>query len=246
MKKFLLSLLLLPAAAFAQDEIETDRPDQTETVAIVPKGYFQMENGFQHTQSERGASELILPTSLSKYGISDKIELRLITNLIYNRVADSAATGLEPIVIGAKINIWKGKGILPEFSLIAQAQLPKVASKNLQTKHIAPEIQLLFDNTVTDAIDIGYNMDAQWDGISANPTFEYTFSPSYKLTDQLKTYVESFGYFPPNQHADHWVDGGFIFLINKNVQIDIAGAYELSSHQHFHQYYETLGFSFRI
>lgn len=246
MKNILLSLLLLPAAAFAQDEIETDRPDQTETVAIVPKGHFQMENGFQHTQSEKGASDLILPTSLSKFGISDRLEVRLITNLIYNRVADSIATGLEPIVVGMKVNLWKQKGLLPEFSLIAQAQLPKVASKSLQTKHVAPEIQLLFENTITDDIEIGYNFDAQWDGISTNPVYEYTFSPSYKFTDQLKGYIESFGYLPPNQHANHWVDGGFIFLINKNVQIDIAGAFELSSHQHFHQYYETLGFSFRI
>jgi len=246
MKTFLLALFLLPSIAFAQDEIETDRPDQTETVAIVPKGHFQMENGFQHTQSDRGASELMLPTSLSKFGISDRLELRLITNLIYNRVADSAAIGLEPIVLGVKVNIWKEKGLLPEFSLIAQAQLPKVASKNLQTKHVAPEIQLLFENTISDNISIGYNMDAEWDGISVNPEYEYTISPSYKFTDQLKGYLESFGYFPFRQHADHWIDGGLIFLINKNVQIDIAGAYELSSHQHFHQYYETLGFSFRI
>jgi len=246
MKKLLISLLFLPAAAFAQDEIETDRPDQTETVAIVPKGHFQMENGFQHTQSEKGASDLMLPTTLSKFGISDRIELRLITNLIFNRLADSTSTGLEPIVVGMKVNVWKGKGILPEFSLIAQAKLPKVASKNLQTKHIAPEIQLLFENTLTDDIDVGYNIDARWDGISVNPEYEYTISPSYKFTDKLKGFVESFGYFPPHQHANHWVDGGFLFRINKNVQIDIAGAYELSSHQHFHQYYETLGFSFRI
>ena len=246
MKKFLLSLLMIPAAAFAQDEIETDRPDQTETVAIVPKGHFQMENGFQHTQSGKGASDLLLPTSLSKFGISNKIELRLITDLVYNRAADSSATGLEPIVLGVKVNLWKQKGLLPEFSVIAQAQLPKLASKNLQTKHIAPEIQLLFENTITDDIDVGYNIDAHWDGVSTNPEYEYTFSPSYKFTDKLKGYVESFGYLPPHQHADHWVDGGLIFLINKNVQIDIAGAFELSSHQHFHQYYETLGFSFRI
>jgi len=242
----LLLLSLVPPGVYAQDEIETDRPDQTETTAIVPAGHFQMENGFQHTQSQVGGSDLMLPTSLSKFGISDKLEFRLITNLIYNKVADSASTGLEPITVGFKVNFWEEKGALPETSLIAQVQLPKVATKSLRTQYLAPELQLLFENTITDAIDLGYNIDARWDGKSTDPEFEYTFSPSYKLNDKLKTYIEAFGYLPPKQHIDNWVDAGFIYLINKNVQIDIAGGYELTSHNHYHQFFETLGFSFRI
>lgn len=249
MYKKLLTLLLLPLApfnAYAQDEIETDRPDQTETTAIVPKGHFQMENGFQHTQSHVGSSDLMLPTSLWKFGLGDKLEFRLITDLVYNKVGDSTSTGLEPITVGFKVNFWKEKGILPETSFIAQVKLPNVASKSLKAQYVAPELQLLFENTITDAIDLGYNIDARWDGDSTDPRMEYTFSPSYKLSDKLKTYIESFGYLPPKQHIDNWVDGGFIYLINKNVQIDIAAGYELSNHNHYHQFFETLGFSFRI
>ena len=108
--KTLFTLILLmfsSIAALAQNEpIETDRPDQTETVATVPKGMLQLETGFTHRQAERNGRELILPETLWKYGINDKLELRLITEFEFNKYGDSLAQGLEPIDIGIKVNLW--------------------------------------------------------------------------------------------------------------------------------------------
>ncbi|TRW24273.1 transporter [Flavobacterium zepuense] len=243
----LILLMFSPSAAFAQDEpIETDRPDQTETVATVPKGRFQSESGFTHRQAERNGRELILPETLWKYGVNDRLELRLITEFEFNKYGDSLAQGLEPIDIGLKVNLWKEQGIIPETSVIVTMKLPKVASKDLAVDYVAPEIRFLFQNMITDAIDLGYNLSADWDGTSPNPIFEYTLSPNFKLNDEFSAYAEAYGYLPQQQHATHWVDGGFKYLITKNIQIDISGGYELTSHNHFHSYYESLGFSFRI
>ena len=72
-------------------------------------------------------------------------------------------------------------------------------------------------------------------------------SPNFKLNEEFSAYMEAFGYMPQQQqHATHWVDAGFKYLITKNIQVDISGGYELTSHNHFHSYYESLGFSFRI
>ncbi|WP_131450751.1 transporter [Flavobacterium subsaxonicum] len=243
----LLLLLITPAAALAQDEpIETDRPDQTETTATVPAGMFQSESGFTHRQAERNGRELILPETLWKYGINDKLELRLITEFEFNKYGDSLAQGLEPVDIGLKVNLWDEKGIVPETSIILTIKLPKVASKDLAVDYVAPEIRLLFQNTITDNIDLGYNLSADWDGTSPNPIFEYTLSPNFKLSETISAYAEAFGYLPEQQHATHWIDGGFKYLITKNIQVDISGGYELTSHNHFHSYFESVGFSFRI
>lgn len=236
--------LYLPV--YSQDDIDTDRPDQTETSTIVPAKHFQMENGFLHQQTSKGKSELLLPTSLWKYGLSKNIELRLITDLVYNRTSDSVTTGLNPVVIGLKVKLWEEKGILPQASLITHMQLPKVASKNLQVKYLAPQIRLLFQNTVTDDIDVGYNLGMNWDGESPDPIFAYTFSPNMSLTKKLKAYIEAYGFCPQYRHAEHWCDGGFMFLIAKDVQLDISAGYEITSQDHYHQFYESLGFSFRI
>ncbi len=46
--------------------IQTDRPDQTETPAIVPVNHFQLESGFNYEQINKGESKLVIPTLLWK------------------------------------------------------------------------------------------------------------------------------------------------------------------------------------
>jgi len=246
LKKYIL-LLLLPVAAFAQEEpIETDRPDQTETAAIVPKGMFQAETGFSHKKTAPHDSEFELPETLWKFGLNNRLELRLMTTVLYSKAADSAAFGLEPVTVGLKVNLWEENGMLPETSLIVHMKLPKAASKKFEAQYLPPEIRLLFQNEINDNIDLGYNLGVSWDGQTAEPEYAYTFSPDFKMTDKASAYIESFGYIPDAKHADHWIDGGFKYLITKNVQIDLSGGYELSSHQKHHKYFESIGFSFRI
>lgn len=155
----LFGLFLLPLTISAQEEIETDRPDQTETTAIVPKGFFQMETGFMHEKSKDDGDIVTLPTVLYKYGISKRLELRLQTDFTKNE-EQGISYGFEPLIIGAKLNIITGSGIVPETSLITMLLIPKLASKELQVNHVAPQIKLLFENKITDYIDLDYNLDA--------------------------------------------------------------------------------------
>ncbi|MFP9100597.1 transporter [Flavobacterium sp. RHBU_24] len=247
MKHYLYLLLAVSLPAFAQDnEIKTDRPDQTECADIVPAGRFQMENGFMHTKTEKGAYEMMLPTALSKFGINEKLEVRLTTNLVYTKTPDSTATGFEPVGVGCKVSLWEEKGILPKASVIGEMTLPDVASKQYKQKYLAPQIQLLFQNTVSDAFGIGYNFDMQWDGEHTEPGYEYTISPEYSLTEKLSTFIELYGFMAGHARTDNWADGGFKILIGKDMQLDLAGGYELTAHSRYHRFFETVGFSFRI
>jgi hypothetical protein len=247
MRRYFYLLLAVSLPAFAQDdEIKTDRPDQTECADIVPAGRFQMETGFQHTKSEKGSYEMMLPTALSKFGINEKLELRLTTNLIYNKAPDSTSTGIEPVTVGFKVSLWEEKGILPKTSVIGEMALPNVASKQYKQQYLAPEIQLLFQNTITDNLGIGYNFDIQWNGENPAPGYEYTVSPEYKVTDKLSAFLELYGFVAEHARTDNWADTGIKFLISKDIQLDLAGGYELTAHNHYHRFFETVGFSFRI
>jgi len=243
---FLILISLFGYAAFGQDEIDTDRPDQTETPSIVPVNRFQMENGFVHQQAQEHESDLLLPTSLWKFGINENLELRLETDIIYNKFADSTQSGLSPVIVGLKVKLWEEKGILPQASLITQFELPKLASKELQLDYLAPEIRFLFQNTLTKKADLGYNLGVNWDGETNDPVYAYTFSPNISITEKLKAYVEAYGFMPAHHHGEHWADGGFMYLITKDIQVDISAGYEVIAPAHYHQYYESLGVSFRI
>jgi hypothetical protein len=241
---FFIAFFTIPA--FAQEDIETDRPDQTETSAIVPAGKFQVEAGIMHQQTEAHSRELTLPTALWKYGVNDKFELRLITEIVHEKYSDSVASGLQPVTLGLKINLWKEKRFVPETSLLVQMQIPKLASKDFKLDYAVPEVRLLFSNKISSTIDLGYNAGAEWNGEKAEPTFEYTLSPNFSITQKLKVFIEAFGFMTQQHHPDHWIDSGLMFLLTKDIQLDLAGGYELTSHNHYHQFYETVGISFRI
>ena len=78
-----LTLLGISTASAQMEKIDTDRPDQTESPAITPKKWIQLEMGFTMQQNNKTEKEFLLPTLLSKYGISKKVEFRLITTLNY-------------------------------------------------------------------------------------------------------------------------------------------------------------------
>lgn len=234
------------AVSAQEDVITTDRPDQTETADIVPKGHFQAEIGFVHQSESEDSEEFSLPSTLWKYGVNNIFEIRVITEYAYNKETDSIARGFKPVIAGLKMNLCHEKGILPETSIITQVKISKLASKDFKAKYLAPDILLLFQNTVNDKIDIGYNAGAIWDSETGKPTYEYTLSPNIKVSDKMKVFFESFAYILPHERPDHWVDAGLMFLLTKNIQLDVAGGYELSAHNHYHAYYETVGLSFRI
>jgi len=242
----LLFTLALTARAQEEKEIETDRPSETETTSTVPRGHFQMESGLEHEQEGEEASTFYIPSTLWKFGLFENLELRIITELAREKQHENAITGLKPVTVGFKLKLWDESGILPEGSLLPQVALHKIASKEFQEAYPAPEIRLLLKNKLSEKIELGYNIGAEWEGDSGRPTYQYTICPNFTLTEKLKTFIEAYGFLPRQEHPDHWVDGGFLFLLSRNVQLDIAAGYELTANNDYHGYFETVGISFRL
>ena len=103
---FILAPALFSQILFSQDLI-TDRPDQTESAVVVGEKKIQIESGILNQENSGGEKNLSIPTNLFRYGISEKIELRL--NLEHS---DKKNYGIESIEIGSKINLNKNKNTL--------------------------------------------------------------------------------------------------------------------------------------
>jgi hypothetical protein len=87
-KYFILLIICLGATTcklFGQKlpSIQLDRPDQTECPFITPKKYIQIENGFTIENKDKNQKTYYYPSSLWKFGVNEKFELRLITGLIF-------------------------------------------------------------------------------------------------------------------------------------------------------------------
>ncbi|HSD06629.1 transporter [Flavobacterium sp.] len=249
MKYFSTFIILFTAGignCFAQDlpSIETDRPDQTESPAIVPKNYFQFENGFSYEKTDNHSNEYVIPSTLTKFGINDHLELRLITEFMIANDNEQKITGIAPVLIGFKTRLFEEKGIIPLTSFIAHLSLPKLASKNFKTDYYAPEFRFTMQHTLSDKLSLGYNLGAEWDGITPEPTFIYTITSGFKFSEKVNGYIELYGFIPQLQKADHRFDAGLNYLLNPNHQLDISGGFGLSETSP--DYFVALGYSFRF
>src|SRR5690606_28810729 len=100
------------SASETVDPIEADRPDQTETPSIVPKGRFQVETGFAYEKLSSSENALVTPSILWKYGIIENFELRLITEYRTEEITDQKINGLLPVVVGFKVKLLDEAGVV--------------------------------------------------------------------------------------------------------------------------------------
>lgn len=243
---FIVLSVFFCAAAMAQEKIDTDRPDQTESAVLVPKKYFQGEFGFNKENYEGDNYTLVHPTFLLKYGLSKRFELRLesafSSDYLHYIPSTKKETQLEPVEIGTKVSLFEEKGLRPKTSLIAHLGLPFAASNPDNDQKVFPSYRFTFQNTISDVMGLGYNIGSEWDGYENKTVWLYTFSPNFNIGQKWYAYVEIFGF--KEESWEHAVDGGIAYYISKDTKLDLSGGFGLGKNPL--RNYAALGFSFRI
>lgn len=247
-KYFLMfSILFLPGKQLAARQIEpiqTDRPDQTESPFTVPVKHFQMETGFSFEKINKDEKSIVYPSVLYKYGINNQFEFRLITEFTTEKIYGKKLSGLQPVTVGFKINIAKEKGLLPTTSFIGHLTFPLLAAQSFKATYYAPAFRFTMQHTLSKKLSLSYNLGAEWDGESAVPTFIYTLTSGYSISEKLGAYIEVYGFAPQKLIADHRFDCGITYLLKTNILVDVSGGFGVSDNAP--DYYAALGFSFRL
>ncbi len=249
MKKIIiLGLLVLnvaQASAQKSPDIETDRPDQTETPFSVGTANFQAENGYSIWKAKNKETN-INKVSLLRYGLSEKFELRaeVAHDTYYNQYGLNYQSGVSPVEVGFKVNLIEEKGWIPKTSLITHIGLPKVASKAFKGVYTAPSFRFTTQNTLNKRQSLSVNLGGEWSTADKAFTPLYTLATGYDFSKFLYGYVELFGFLPKGIQAEHTLAGGFAFLVNPNLQFDASGGYGLTPTAT--EYYWALGLSFRL
>jgi hypothetical protein len=250
-KYITLSISFFFTAAFCHaqvEKIDTDRPDQTESAVTVPKKWFQFELGLSTQTTNSLENEFQHPTLLSKYGLGKKIELRLITtvqtNTYFNVIDKVKETGLSPVEVGAKIALWEEKKLLPKTALLFHVAMPGLASNKFKADKLAPNFRFSMQHTVSDLVGIGYNLGAEWDGFSDDPTWVYTFAPGFNISEKWYAYAEVFGSISKENKPEHNADAGIAYFVNNNFKIDLSSGFGISKQAP--DWYIAVGASFRF
>jgi Putative MetA-pathway of phenol degradation len=244
--RVLIILLLIVHVSKAQTtkDIETDRPDQTETPYTVGKNKFQVEAGFSKTNIDKILFQNTL-VSLLRFGLSEKFEWRAeIIRDSYTAYNKKVTAGLQPIEIGFKTNLLEENGLTPKTSLIAHIVIPKAATNDFKGQYFSPNFRFTMQHSIGEKQSLSYNIGGEWGADDGKFTPLYTLATGYDFSKKIYGYIEFFGFFTGKNIDEHSFDGGLAYLLKPNVQLDISAGFGISKFAP--QNYWAIGLSFRM
>lgn len=232
--------LLFTLAGISQDvspELVTDRPDQTESAAVVPKHMLQVETGYIREGDAAGNIERSLityNTTLLRFGLLHKLEWRLGSAYCEEKVEIRDTESLEvlrgmgPLYTGFKVAIADEDGLIPQIAFVGGVVFQQIAGEDFRDPHASVDLRLAFSHTLNERFSLGYNLAFVYDGGNALPGFYYSVAFGAGITGRLGAFIESYGVIHAEGGAEHLLDAGFTYLLIDNVQLDLSGGFGIN------------------
>jgi hypothetical protein len=225
--------------------IETDRPDQTESASVVPRGLVQIEAGYVYTRlnpDEGVVSEISqIPATLIRYGLTETFELRFdwagyISEERQTGSVDEDSSGSGNTALGVKVSLREEQGAAPQLAILVNFIMP-TGKKGFRTERIDPSVRVLGAHTLSERLSLGWNAGVTMFTIE-DPGLEldsfaagsYTAALGIGISDRWGSFVEFFGLIPFSGPPgnEHGFDGGFTLLARNNLQFDVYAGFGLS------------------
>ncbi|PSR55490.1 hypothetical protein AHMF7605_19250 [Adhaeribacter arboris] len=255
--------VVLPCICFAQTteeapELESDRPTFTQGATVVPSKTIQIETGLEYRKDqteEQQEKDFIYPTTLIRMGILKKVELRVNVDFEKQKHHYAASSslpgpqtklqGFDNVRVGTKIELVKGEGALPTIGILGNVTLP-VGNKDLRPPHTAPEGRLLFKNELSEKLNLQYNFGYHKHKEEEEYRGEmiYTVNANFKVADTFQAFAEYEATKAVHQSVDSSINGGFMFKILPNLQVDVFGGTSVS--EAAPDFYTGAGVTWRI
>ena len=235
---FLLSFF--PLLLLAQ--INTDRPTQSESSALVLPKQLQLELGSSWQQAP-DLQAYQLPSFSWRYGLIKGLELRALGQLQHLRPKQEQLKNywnLSGIQLGTKMQLFSSSSGAAEGAWVSQIALP------IQTyggaSHWAWTNKLAFSHQLNSRHNLAYNLGSHY-AEGGQHSFSYTLCWSYSLAKGWTLFLEPYGQFSPQNNPQLWANTGLIYLLNNNLQLDCSFGLDLQRAQ---QYFIGLGLSSRF
>ncbi len=228
-KNFFLLLLILFTQIVCSQSIITDRPDQTESAVSVGENIFQIESGVLNEEDNSGEKKLSLPTNLFRYGVSEKIELRLNLERL-----DEKNYGIGSIEIGSKINLNKNQNSLTKIAFLSHMILPK-KKQNLGLMNL-----ISLSHEQIDPLSIGYNL-GYTHFFNQYGYLKYSLALGTSLSEKIGFFIETYGEIEKSEIPRSNFDSGFTYLVKDNLQIDISFGLGINNEMNF----QSIGISWK-
>jgi len=205
--------------------IVTDRPDQTESSSTVEKGALQIESGilYGNAKDDFFSEEVLLaPTVLWRYGITNLIELRLLTEFasVKDKLSSSKTSGITDLQVGTKIQILKKEDVKTEIAFLSHLIIP-TAKNELTFDKVGTINKISVAHDIGDTFSLGYNIGYDNYGTGSGD-LTYSLALGLGISDKVGMYIEPFGALVEMDINEANFDAGFTYLVQDNLQLDVS------------------------
>ncbi len=277
---FLVSTMLYPIASSAQNdtpienafnkkynlfnpvpkkqmkEMETDRPDVTESAYTVEPGHFQVETDLykfvRNSGGETNSTTHIFNLGNYKLGLSERSDIQfVIPTYISNNLRERSTNkvigrtgGFDDITLRFKYNIWGYAG-----GRTALAALPFISLPTSSFSHngVQGGIVFPFALKINKGLDFGTQIELdiiKEDDDTYHPEYLYSFTFGKSFSKKLGGFAESVVSLSAyNKHTDLFVNSGIIYSISEDFNIDAWFNYRINKQA---DKIFFAGFSFRL
>ena len=250
---FLVALGGVSANAQAPAEFSADRPGFAEATDTVPTRSFQIEGGFlvdADTADDGTVHRLLVPQTLLRVGLTQRIELRLGSDgYVWQRTGSSNASsrveGLSDLVVGTKIRLREARSWRPALAIVAAVSLPTGASA-LTSSGADPLVKLDWSGTLPDDFGLGGSLaiGSRTVGSDRQTTNALSIGLTHGLPASLDGFVEIYRLGASGDEASWTVDGGVSRLLGTRTQVDLSGGHTVNRNSHY--WFVSGGISVRL
>lgn len=237
-----LMLCLATTGLSAQSDttaLASDRPTQTASAFLIPKGMVQIESGFSFQTTRLGFNGFnevnidlnVYNTTQVRFGVSNNLELLLSQSLFETRVrggGTSEGSGVEliPTGIGARIHLFdmNDRGG-PQTSFLVTysgAWLSDIDSES------SIDMRFNMQHNLGEWASIGYNIGGVVNGEFNSFVGTTSVVLGYATSSKLSLFAELYMTFPELADSFLLSDFGLLYSVNPNFQIDVFAGLGIS------------------
>lgn len=228
--------LFRPVPESLMREMETDRPDKTESAYSVDAGHYQIEMDLLSYTYDRSKHETTKALSVAstnlKIGILNNVDLQIVVES-YNtqRIKDRATgetmdvSGFGDLTLRSKINLWGNDGGPTALAVLPFLKIP-TAKSGLGNGATEGGVIFPFAMDLPNEWGLGAQVEVDRNRDSSDSGYHQEFSQtvtvSHDLIGKLAGYVELFSNVSTESHSA-WIatfDFGFTYSISRDVKLD--------------------------
>ncbi|MBK8915274.1 MAG: transporter [Phycisphaerales bacterium] len=254
-----------PAASRTTDgPLVSDRPDFTESTAVVSPGRFQWEGGYTFTRDSENGHRMrdhTLAELLLRVGVAPGLELRFgwegasFTTLSYPDRSEAGRRlhqrdhedGWTDMSIGFKAHLAEQRGWRPELAVIGALSVP-TGSHTKSSGDVDPEVKWLWSYEISERLSVGGNVNigAPTGARGRFAQASASVAVGYAVCEHLGVYAEYFGFYPGERGEDcaHTLNGGFTIPLTDDLQFDIRTGVGLN--EQANDFFAGVGFAVRF